>query len=165
MTLQQKLNQYIKKYHLSGAETARRIGISPTQVVRIKLHNDYSPAIAEKVYKALGEEYREFVKYSKCPYCGKEYIPRDSRQKTCSSPVCAKKNKIDVTKEYERKVKSGQHVFKTYNERRPATKKYIKLPDANPKQSIPEFMAGKQYGERQREYLLGLQKGQRMSAR
>lgn len=165
MTLQQKLNKHIEKYCLSGAETARRTGLHVTQVSDIRLHNKYSPAIAEKIYKALGNDFREYFEYSVCSYCGSEYIPKNNRQKTCEADECKLKNKKIIEKEYRRKVHSGEHVMRTYNERRQSHKKYLELSDSKPKQSIPEFMNGKQYGDRQREYLLSIQKTQRMGLR
>ena len=119
MTLQQRLNKYIEKYCLSGAETARRTGLHVTQISDIRVRNQYSAAMAEKIYKALGDEFKEYFEYSICPFCGSKYIPRNNRQKSCMDNECVKKNKAIMMKEYQKKVHSGEHVMKTYNERRP----------------------------------------------
>ena len=161
MTLQQKLNQYIEKYCLSGAETARRIGTHPSQVSQIRLRNVYTPALAEKIYKAFGDEFREYFEYEKCPYCGSEYLPRDERQKTCLSDEYVKKHRAEVVKEYERKVNSGEHVMRTYNERRPKKKKYMVVEDVKPPVTFTEFnerarSQGLSYGQLQGLERLGL---------
>ena len=148
MTLQKRLNHYIEKYCLSGAETARRTGLHVTQISGIRVRNQYSAATAEKVYKAFGDEFREYFEYEKCPHCGSEYLPRDERQKTCLSDDCVKKHRAEVAKEYERKVNSGEHVKRTYNERRPKKKKYLVVEDVNPTVSIAEYnsVARKEHG-------------------
>jgi len=148
MTLQERLNHYIEKYCLSGAEAARRISVHPSQVSQIRLRNVYTQALAEKIYKAFGDEFREYFEYDTCPYCGSEYIHRDERQKTCLSDDCVKKHRAEVVKEYERKVNSGEHVMRTYNERRPKKKKYLVVEDVKPPVSIAEYnsVARKEHG-------------------
>ena len=139
MTLQKRLNHYIEKYCLPGAEAARRIGTHPSQVSQIRLRNVYTPALAEKIYKAFGDEFREYFEYETCHYCGSEYLPRDERQKTCLSDECVKKHRAEVVKEYERKVNSGEHVMRTYNERRPKKKKYLVVEDVKPAEPLKEY--------------------------
>lgn len=139
MTLQERLNKYIEKYCLSGAEAARRTGLNVTQISSIRVRNQYSAATAEKIYKAFGDEFREYFEYEKCHYCGSEYIPRDERQKTCLSDECVKKHRAEVVKEYERKVNSGEHVMRTYNERRPKKKKYLVVGDVKPAEPLKEY--------------------------
>jgi len=161
MTLQERLNHYIEKYCLTGAETARRIDTHPSQVSQIRLRNVYTPALAEKIYKAFGDEFREYFEYDTCPYCGSEYLPRDERQKTCLSDECVKKHRAEVVKEYERKVNSGEHVMRTYNERRPKKKKYLVDPDVKPKITYAEYnerarSQGLSYGQLQGLERLGL---------
>lgn len=161
MTLQQRLNQYIERSCLSGAEAARRIGTHPSQVSQIRLRNVYTPALAEKIYKAFGDEFREYFEYEKCPYCGSEYLPRDERQKTCLSDECVKKHRAEVVKEYERKVNSGEHVMRTYNERRPKKKKYLVVEDVKPPVTFAEYnerarSQGLSYGQLQGLERLGL---------
>lgn len=119
MTLQRKLNHYIEKYCLTGAETARRTGLHVTQISDIRVRNQYSAVMAEKIYKALGDDFKEYFEYSICPFCGSKYIPRNNRTKSCMNDECVKKNKAIMMKEYQKKVNSGEHVIKTYNERRP----------------------------------------------
>lgn len=165
MTLQEQLNHYMKTHCLTTEKTARKIGISATQVSTIKLHNKYSPVIAEKIYKALGEDYREYFEYSVCSYCGIKYLPRDNQQQTCLSDECKRAHTAKTVKEYNKKLHSGEYVMKTCSERGPKRKKYVVHESETPKQSIPEFMSGKQYGDRQREYLLNIQKTQRMVAK
>lgn len=161
MTLQERLNKYIEKYCLSGAEAARRTGLHVTQISGIRVRNQYSAATAEKIYKAFGDEFREYFEYEKCPYCGSEYLPRDERQKTCLSDECVKKHRAEVVKEYERKVSSGEVVKRPYEERRPANKKYLKLPEVKPKVGYAEFnerarSQGLSYGQLQGLERLGL---------
>ena len=161
MTLQERFNKYMETYCLSGAEAARRIGTHPSQVSQIRLRNVYTPALAEKIYKAFGDEFREYFEYEKCPYCGSEYLPRDERQKTCLSDDCVKKHRAEVVKEYERKVNSGEHVMRTYNERRPKKKKYLVVGDVKPRVTFTEFnerarSQGLSYGQLQGLERLGL---------
>ena len=148
MTLQNKLNNYIEKYCLTGTETARRTGLLVTQISGIRVRNQYSAVTAEKIYKAFGDEFREYFEYDTCHYCGSEYLPRDERQKTCLSDECVKKHRAEVVKEYERKVNSGEHVMRTYNERRPKKKKYLVVEDVKPPVSIAEYnsVARKEHG-------------------
>lgn len=161
MTLQKRLNHYIEKYCLSGAETARRTGLHVTQISGIRVRNQYSAATAEKIYKAFGDEFREYFEYEKCPCCGSEYLPRDERQKTCLSDDCVKKHRAEVVKEYERKVNSGEHVMRTYNERRPKKKKYLVVEDVKPPVTFAEYnerarSQGLSYGQLQGLERLGL---------
>lgn len=161
MTLQKRLNHYIEKYCLSGAEAARRTGLHVTQISGIRVRNQYSAATAEKIYKAFGDEFREYFEYDTCPYCGSEYLPRDERQKTCLSDECVKKHRAEVVKEYERKVNSGEHVMRTYNERRPKKKKYLVVEDVKPPVTFAEYneqarSQGLSYGQLQGLERLGL---------
>lgn len=162
MTLQERLIKYMTENDLPVITTAKLLGIGPTPVTLIKLKNKYTPATAEKIYKKLGADYLEYVEYSFCECCGTKYIPHSALQKTCSNTDCKKKHQTATRKVYWEKVAAGGHVVKSRNEWRSRPKKYEPV---KPAQSIPEFMGGKQYGERQREYLLGLQKGQRMEIR
>lgn len=139
MTLQERLNKYIEKYCLSGAEAARRTGLNVTQISSIRVRNQYSAATAEKIYKAFGDEFREYFEYEKCPYCGCQYVRKRSDQKTCLSDDCVKKHRAEVVKEYERKVNSGEHVMRTYNERRPKKKKYLVVGDVKPAEPLKEY--------------------------
>lgn len=161
MTLQEKLNRYIEKHCLSGAEAARRIGVGPTQVSEIRLHNKYSPLIAERIFRAFGDEFKEFVEYDTCPYCGCQYVRKRSDQRTCLSDECLKKHRVDKAMEYERKVSSGEIVKRPLEERRPANKKYLKLPEVKPKVGYAEFneqarSQGLSYGQLQGLERLGL---------
>ncbi len=161
MTLSERLNQYIKKHHLSGAEVANRTGVCPTQVSEIRLRNKYTPFIAERIYNAFGDEFKEFVEYDTCPYCGGRYIRRRNDQRTCLSSDCLKKNRTDKAKEYEQKVNSGEHVKRPYEERQPAKKKYMVQLEVKPKISYAEFnerarSQGLSYGQLQGLERLGL---------
>lgn len=145
MTLQNKLNQYIERYCLSGAEAARRIGVHPTKVSDIKNHNRYGNITAEKIYKALGEDFREYVIYQTCPYCGEEYAPRDNTNKNCGNNPCAIAHRNAVEKEYRRKVDAGEHVKAIGKSKK---KKYLVVEDVKPPVSIAEYnsVARKEHG-------------------
>lgn len=162
MTLQERLIKYMTDNGLPVITTAKLLGIGPTPVTLIKLKNKYTPATAEKIYNALGPDYLEYVEYSVCECCGTKYIPRSTLQKTCENTDCKKKHQAATRKMYFEKVAAGEHVVKPHREWRSRPKKYEPV---KPAQSIPEFMGGKSYGERQREHLIEIQKGQRMVIR
>lgn len=158
MTLQERLNQYIERYCLSGAEAARRIGVHPTKVSDIKNHNRYGNKTAEKIYKALGEDFREYVTYQTCPYCGEEYAPRDSTNKNCGNNPCTIAHRNAVEKEYRRKVDAGEHV-KAIG--KPKKKKYLEAPKHKPVVNYVEYnerarSQGLTYGQLQGLERLGL---------
>jgi len=125
MTLQERLIKYMADNDLTGAQAAKRIGIAPAQLTEIKLKNKYSPATAERIYKNMGEDYREYFEYAVCPYCGGDYMPRNKMQKSCDSAACKLKHRVVVEKAYQVRVASGEHVQRTYSERRPERKKYL----------------------------------------
>ena len=162
MTLSEKLSEYIKKYRLTGVETARRADIDPTQVSDIRLRNKYSPATAEKIYKAFGNEFKEFLEYDTCPYCGESYIRQTNIQKTCLASDCVKKHRAIVAKEYLRKVNSGEHVKQTCNERRrPIKRENAETASSKPKATYAEYnerarSQGLSYGQLQGLERLGL---------
>lgn len=138
MTLQDQLIKYMHEHNNNNIEIARKTGVAPDQVSNI-IKGKPSPMVnIKRLSDKLDPIFEQYVEYKTCD-CGKKFIPTYQHRNYCS---------VECNKNYRAYVSS-----------KPKAEKRSK-----PKQSIAEFMANGDYGERQREYLLGIQKGQRMEA-
>ena len=159
MTLSERLKQYQAETGLSAHKLGKFLGTNDMTISKLLRYDQYTPKIAEKIYKVLGEDYKQYIVYSTCSVCGSKYIPRNKKSVICSEKECVM--------EYNRRVAREKYGRGHEPSRRnDATRKKLIIKDRpKPKQTIAEFMAGKQYGERQRGQLIALQKEQRMCAR
>ena len=103
-------------------------------------------------------EFKQFIKYKKCRICGNDFLP--GRRTVTRSKECQLKNNKEIKQRNNNK-KRKSTVTSTNAERYNWSIKGLKQPETN----IVQFMSGKPYAERQREYLLGIQKTQRMEIR
>ena len=139
MTLAEQLIKYMTEHNNNNIEIARKTGVAPDQVSNI-IKGKPSPMVnIKRLSDKLDPVFEQYVEYKICE-CGEKFIPTYQHRNYCS---------VECNKNYRAYVSS-----KPKQEKR-----------SKPKQSIAEFMDGKSYGERQREYLLGLQKTQRMEIR
>ena len=139
MTLQDQLIKYMADHNNNNIEIARKTGVAPDQVSNIIKGKETPMVNVKRLSDKLGPIFEQYVEYKTCE-CGKKFIPTYQHRNYCS---------VECNKNYRAYVSS-----------KPKAEKHSK-----PKQSIAEFMGGKSYGERQREYLLSLQKTQRMEIR
>lgn len=170
MTLNERLNKYKLDNNLCNIRLSEITNVDRSTISRVLRGAEYSPVMAERVYKALGDDFKEYVEYKTCPHCGDQYIGRSKLDASCRKDECIKKQRRNNQTEYEKKVKSGEIVPK----RNKAFHRKLYTPEGScstikenskPIQGFAEFMDGMQYGDRQREYLLNLQKTQRMECR
>ena len=139
MTLQDQLIKYMTEHNNNNIEIARKTGVAPDQVSNI-IKGKPSPMVnIKRLSDKLDPVFEQYIEYKTCE-CGKKFIPTYKHRNYCSEE-CNKKYR-----KYERR-------------------KYGISKNNKPKKSIIEFMNNGDYGDRQREYLLGLQKTQRMEIR
>ena len=170
MTLSERLNKYKLDNNLCNIKLSEIINVDKSTVSKVLRGAEYSPVTAEKIYKSLGDEFKKYVEYKKCPHCGDQYIGRSKLDASCRKDECIKKQRRKNQIEYAEKVKSGEIVPKRnkafHRKVFIADESFvINKEDSKHIQGFAEFMNGKQYGDRQREYLLNLQKTQRMEIR
>lgn len=158
-TLAEKIKKIIDDNGLSQAMFAKRYGVSKSTVSRAINGHDVSNSFIEQLVNVFGDEFKQYYTTTICEICGKEFIRINGKTKFCSSEC--QKEKIKQSK--QRWVDQRSYVREMiincdFNQ---GTNNICK----NTKKSISEFMDGKSYGDRQREYLLNLQKTQRMEIR
>lgn len=114
MTLSERLIKYMDENNVTGTALAREIGVTPPTIMSIRQGKKISMWIIQKLAETLGDEYRQYLEYMTCA-CGKQFIPKTSRQHHCSSE-CSKyftgkawghRKKITEMreKEYEREIR------------------------------------------------------------
>ena len=153
-TIADRLKAYREEHQINQIELAALIGVARPTITKVERGEYCSDWLAKKIYDALGVRFKKFLRPKICS-CGKAFHGRKAGALYCSTE-CHKKY-YKTTAEQKR----------AYNARKEDMKHYRK-PLAKPKAKpvpIAEFMGGKQYGDRQREYLLNLQKTQRMAIR
>lgn len=161
-TLKDKFTDILKKSGLTHTEFARRYGFSKTTISLLVNGHKVRNSVIKQLSDIFGDEFNQYYDVTTCEICGKEFIRLNGRIKYCSSEC--QKEKIKQSKQRWVDQRSDvremiincdfNHYCKQTEKRQPM-----------PKKSIVEFMAGGDYGQRQREYLLNLQKEQRMSVR
>ena len=139
MTLQDQLIKYMADHNNNNIEIARKTGVAPDQVSHIVKGKETPMVNVKRLSDKLDPVFEQYVEYKICE-CGKKFVPTFQHRNYHS----------DECSDY----------FRKHGRSKPKAKKREK-----PKQSIAEFMGGKSYGERQREYLIEVQKGQRMGIR
>lgn len=144
---------------ITGVECGRLCGLQPTVISRIANDKFVSGATVIKLVEGLGNKFEKYIKYKTCKICGKKFIPNRSSV-TCSNE-CSKANCKDLKNKHNASVKKNKITFQTNAERFDWKVRDLKKPEV----PIVKFMNGKQYGDRQREYLISLQKTQRMEIR
>lgn len=153
-TLSNMLKYEIEKRGISGVEAGRMCGLCPHTISRIINNNYVSNGSVAKLCDAFGEQFKKFVKYKKCVICGKEFISQRS-QITCSKE-CSDINTVAIKREHNDRRKKNAVIISTRRKPRSWKMKDLKKPN----ESITEFMGDKQYGDRQKEYLISIQKSQ-----
>jgi len=153
-TMADRLIEYRKNAGIDQKQLAELIGVTKVTVKNLENCEKYSDETAKKIFDALGNKFKKFLKPSVCQ-CGKVFYKRRDVMKFCSAECSKKYYKPDA--EALAKYKATQNeAFKAVRGKRKAIME---------KHSISSFMDGMQYGDRQKEYLLNLQKTQRMEIR
>lgn len=148
-TMADRLINYREIGGIDQKQLSELIGLSKQAIVDIERGSNYSDLTGKKVYDALGSKFKKFLKPTVCE-CGKVFYKRREAVKYCSD---------ECSRKYYKPNKAAIEKYKqTQKEKTKApVKKIIK---ENKAKSITEFMGDKQYGDRQREYLIGIQKTQ-----
>lgn len=161
-TLKSRFTEILKKSGLTHVEFARRYGFSKTTISLLVNGHKVGNPIIEMLVQLFGDEFKEYYSKTICEICGEEFISLNGRTKMCSDRC--RKEKIKQSKQ--------RWVTQRRDVRRMIINDDFKKPRAErsvmqekPEKNITEFMAGKSYGQRQREYLLSIQKTQRMEIR
>jgi transcriptional regulator with XRE-family HTH domain len=159
VTKKEKMSDRIINYRemngVSQKQLAELIGISKQAIVDIEIGKRYADLTAKKIYDALGSDFKKFLNPSVCR-CGNVFYKRRDAMNYCST---------ECSRKYYRPDKAAAERYKkTQKEERIILSKR-EIEHKVKAQSIGDFMNGKQYGDRQREYLLNLQKTQRMEIR
>ncbi len=142
---------------LSQVNFTNKCGLDTVVISRVCNDKYVAMRTIAKISEAF-PEFKQFIKYKKCRICGNDFLP-GRRTVTCSKECQSKNNKEIKQRNNNKKRKST--ITGTNAERYNWSIKNIKKPETN----IVQFMSGKSYGDRQREYLLGIQKTQRMEIR
>lgn len=158
-TLQDKFTAVLNKSGLTNVAFARRYGFSKTTISLLANGHKVGNSMIKQLVDLFGDEFIQYYESTTCEICGKEFIHINGKTKFCSSEC--QKEKIKQSK--QRWVDQRSYVREMiincdFNQGTNNIRK-------NTKKSISEFMDGKSYGDRQREYLLGIQKTQRMEIR
>jgi len=147
----------IERDGLSQVKFANICGLDTVVISRVCNDKYVAMRTIAKIAESF-PEFKQFIKYKKCRICGNDFLP-GRRTVTCSKECQSKNNKEIKQRNNNKKRKSA--VTSTNAERYNWSIKGLKQPETN----IVQFMSGKPYAERQREYLLGIQKTQRMEIR
>jgi hypothetical protein len=159
--LSETLIKDIKKTGLSCSAFSRKNGFHTSVISEIVNGKRFSNKTIKRFVEIFGDKYKKFYKYTKCDICGNKFIADNGKIKLCSVE-CQNKNASNLKSKWRDRKKLQQGVAeKTLAERYGWGVHGLKKPDIG----IVDFMNGKQYGDRQREYLLNLQKTQRMEIR
>lgn len=152
-TMADRLIEYRKNAGIDQEQLAKLIGVNKVTVKNLENCEKYSDETAKKVFDALGNKFKKFLNPSVCQ-CGKVFYKRRDAVKFCS---------VECSKKYYVKSEQCKENRRVYEQEE--RDRYKKSIEHKKKQSIGSFMDGMQYGDRQREYLLSIQKTQRMECR
>jgi plasmid maintenance system antidote protein VapI len=161
-TLQDKFSAVLKKSGLTHAAFAMRYGFSKTTVSLLVNGHKVGNAVIKHLVDTFGDDFNQYYAVTVCEICGKEFIDLNGKTKYCSCDCQKEKIKQSKQRWVEQRSDVREMIINCdfSQQREPVTKR-----QPIPKKSIDEFMNGGDYGERQREYLLGIQKTQRMETR
>lgn len=162
MTLQDKLKMFKEENNYGYQYLQELTGLSRVTLTRIIKRDLYSASTAYCLYKAMGEEYKEYVYYRKCKFCGEDFVPYSQSSDVCKNPDCRRKHANEINKKVYYKAKAeGRQWATAGTESKDGIKSDKKARE--PVQGFKEFMNGRSYGDAQRELLLMKQKEQRMT--
>lgn len=161
-TLKDRFTEILKKSGLTHVEFARRYGFSKTTISLLVNGHKVGNAMIKQLSDIFGDEFNQYYEVTTCDICGKEFIHLNGKTKYCSSECQKEKIKQSKQRWVEQRSDVRQMIINCdFNHQHKQTEKRQQMP----KKSIGEFMAGGDYGQRQREYLLSIQKTQRMEIR
>lgn len=164
-TLAEKIKQKIDESGLSQAMFAKRYGVNKATVSKAANGHDVSNSFIESLVIAFGDEFEQFYKTTTCEICGKEFISLTCNTRLCSAECQKERIKENNQKWVDKRSQIRSMIincdFKNMNNELKRRKEVKTVPE----KTIAEFMDGKSYSDRQREYLLSIQKTQRMEIR
>lgn len=164
-TLAEKIKKILDENGLNQAMFAKRYGVNKSTVSRAINGHDVSNSFIEQLANVFGDEFKRYYTTTICEICGKEFISFTNNCRMCSAECQKQKIKENSQRWVDRRSYIRSMIINA--EFKNIENKVIKKAEVNkvPEKTIAEFMAGKSYGDRQREYLLNLQKTQRMEIR
>mgnify|MGYP001770063834 CR=1 FL=1 len=161
-TLAEKIKKILDDKGLSQAMFAKRYGVNSTTVSQAINGRDVSNSFIKQLVNVLGDDFEQYYETTICEICGKEFIHLNGKAKFCSSDCQKEKTKQSKQRWVEQR-DYVREMIRTGAIEKPIID--VKKRYTPPEKTIGEFMDGKSYGDRQREYLLNLQKTQRMEIR
>lgn len=94
MTLGEKLTNYRGEHGLSTTQLYKLTGVKPPTIFNIEHGLSSSPIMVKKLVDTLGDEFKEFLVYSKCTICGKPFLPKTRDHICCSAACSEEKNRV-----------------------------------------------------------------------
>jgi len=161
-TLKDKVIGIIKESGLTDVAFARKHGIGKTSVSLLVNGHKVGNPIIEMLVELFGEDFKQYYSKTVCEICGEEFISLNGRTKMCSDK-CRKEKVKQSHQSWVTQRKEVRRMIINNDFKKPRAE--ISARQEKPEKNIAEFMSGKSYGDRQREYLLGIQKTQRMEIR
>lgn len=134
MTLQEKIIEEIEKRQVTRAELARMAGVDPTVISGIINGNrGIGNGMITRFVEAFGEDFEQYYEYRNCEICGKKFLPRSNKVRTCS-PECARLLKNEITVQWTR-TSNGHSIARETDAQRFGRKAKV----AKPKVGIAEY--------------------------
>ena len=159
--LSDKLNKLLEESGLNKTAFAKAHRINKTSINSASNGHKVSNGVINLLVQEFGDEFKQYYESTICEICGKEFISLSGRTKMCS--VECQKQKIKES--HQRWVDQRSRVRTMIINNDFTKPKQVKPTHKPPEKTIGEFMSGGDYGDRQREYLLSIQKTQRMEIR
>lgn len=112
MTLSEKIIEIAEERNATFSELARIAGLNPTIISRMVNCERVGNKTISKLVKAFGKDFEQFYQYATCSKCGKVFLPRNAKAKTCSTE-CSKDNASDIRVSWKKYHKDGPTIMKT----------------------------------------------------
>lgn len=142
MNLSEKIIEIAEEKNIAFSELAKLAGVDPTTISRIANYKNVGNKTIKRLVDAFGKEFEEYYQHATCKRCGKDFIPRNGKEKTCSAD-CSKGNASEIRVAWK-KSNQGQIVSRETNAQRFGWGAKVKGPAVR----IPEYnsVARKEYG-------------------
>ena len=95
MTLSERIIKVAKEKNISFSELGRISGDNRTVISKAVKGWKIGNQAIKRLADAFGEEFEQHYEHAICKTCGKDFIPANGKQKTCSAK-CAKDNNANL---------------------------------------------------------------------
>lgn len=160
MTLADEVRKIMETKGMSQKQFADDCGINRACLSKGLKTGYFSNISIGRIIEVYGKRFEKYYAKKTCDFCGIEFIPMLAGRKCCTQECSTKMNNRLTTERDNRNRAMRKAAGETKAER---YKWRAKVRPA--KVSIVEFMDGQSYADRQKQYLLSLQKEQRMEIR